>query len=77
MMKKTQNPQEYAIKQLYEQLVFMKSGIQQAQANNDMKGYLSIMRVYTPALKEYVRLCRENDIAERTDALIDFVNGGV
>ena len=35
------------------------------------------MRVYTPALKEYVRLCRESDIAERADALIDFVNGGV
>lgn len=76
-MKKTQTPQEYAIKQLYEQLVFMKSGIQQAQENGNMKEYLSIMRVYTPALKEYVRLCRESDIAERADALIDFVNGGV
>lgn len=76
MKKNKQTPQEYAIEQLFEQLAFMKSGILTAQANNDMKGYLSIMRVYSPALKEYVKLCDKNDVKAQNDALMDYVNGG-
>ena len=46
-----------------------------ARMNGDMKAYLSMLRLFLPAQKEYLRLRREQEGDAETDALLTFANG--
>ena len=68
--------QEFAIEQLSDEIMFMKAELQRAKESGDTKHYCSVMRLYLPALKEYVRLYGDQG-GSGADELLNFANGGV
>ena len=66
---------DYAIEQLSDELEFLKAEINAAKRNGDKKQYCSLMRLFLPALKEYVRMYGGQ--GDGTDELHDFIRRGV
>lgn len=74
MMNDYEKARDYAFTLLCEQLVYLEEEMAKARMNGDMKAYLSMMRLFLPAQKEYLRLRREQEGDAATDALLAFAN---
>lgn len=66
---------DQAIKDLREQIDFLKEGMKAARSANDGKAYAALLRLYLPAQRDLLRLCREQENFEQTDELLDFQQG--
>ena len=62
--------------ELFDNLKYLKSEMGKARRSGNTKAFSSLMRLYLPAQKEYLRMLKEQDYSEYTDALTDFVNIG-
>ena len=74
MMNDYEKARDNAFTLLCEQLVYLEEEMAKARMDGDMKAYLSMMRLFLPAQKEYLRLRREQEGDAATDALLAFAN---
>lgn len=70
-----QTAREGAINLLCEQLAYLEQEMAAARMSEDTKAFASLMRVFLPAQKEYLRLCRENEYSAQVDELLAFTGG--
>lgn len=70
-----QNARESAINLLCEQLAYLEKEMAVARMSEDTKTFASLMRVFLPAQKEYLRLCREDEYSAQVDELLAFTGG--
>ena len=63
-----------ALEQLAGQVNYLYTQIEAAKNSGNTKLYCSLLRLYLPALKEYVRLSNAQD-GEQEDALLAFAGG--
>lgn len=66
---------ESAINLLCEQLAYLEKEMAIARMAEDTKAFASLMRVFLPAQKEYLRLCREDEYSAQVDELLAFTGG--
>ena len=66
---------ESAMNLLCEQLAYLDKEMAVARMSEDTKTFASLMRVFLPAQKEYLRLCREDEYSAQVDELLAFTGG--
>ncbi len=65
---------EKAIESLRRHVAYVQEEMEKARDKGDAKGYASLMRLYLPAQKQFLTLCREVDKKENVDVLLAFAN---